>query len=34
MRLTHGFHYIMVDFFENGGGAHLDITYKVISCSM
>lgn len=28
MLLSHGYHTIMVDFFENGGGAYLDLTYK------
>jgi hypothetical protein len=29
IRLSHGFHFLMVDFFEGGGGALLDITYSV-----
>lgn len=28
MLLSHGFHSVLVDFFENGGGAYLDLSYK------
>jgi hypothetical protein len=28
MLLSHGFHSVMVDFFENSGGAYLDLSYK------
>ena len=29
IRLSHGLHFLMVDFFDGGGGALLDITYSV-----
>jgi hypothetical protein len=29
IRLSRGFHFLMVDFFDGGGGALLDITYSV-----
>ena len=28
MRLNHGFHFVTVQFFENGGGAMLKLSYK------